>query len=407
MRICHFELKKYCVSAILFFFSFPAHASFIESTMGTAVLNDAVATYYNPAALVQLKNPQLIALNSISIFHGEFTGTVTQPAIGFRQAGSSTVSNRYQLPALYVGSPVTNKITAGIAMIANDVNRDIEGYSILRYVQSNNSIQDIDVVPAFSLKINDYLAIGAGLTVSRAYFLMQPVYGVPSLNIQDSQSRNESNGTAYGGDIGFFIKPTLTTAIGFNYRGAMTYRMSGTSTLMSQPEITSHNYHFTYWTPARSVLSANHFVTKKLGFIGTLQYIQWNIFKDIRTYNLALQSGNQPVILPMGVVHYHFHNSWLFTLGSQYRISSSLILRVAGSYIQSPSNGYYQIDNGDSIILGASLGYQLYKNIFIDGSYAHAFVKDRNIHIVSALRTINGTNTNAGNAFSLKLTVNG
>ena len=54
-------------------------ASFIESTMGTAVVNDATATYHNPAALALFNNPQLIVLNSVANFSSQFTGQGRRP----------------------------------------------------------------------------------------------------------------------------------------------------------------------------------------------------------------------------------------------------------------------------------------------------------------------------------------
>jgi long-chain fatty acid transport protein len=48
-------------------------------------------------------------------------------------------------------------------------------------------------------------------------------------------------------------------------------------------------------------------------------------------------------------------------LGSHYRITPKWVIRVAGTYNQSPGNSNYQIANGDSIILGASMGYEIYK----------------------------------------------
>jgi len=125
----------------------------------------------------------------------------------------------------------------------------------------------------------------------------------------------------------------------------------------------------------------------------------------VRAYNVAVPINNQPTIVPVVVSPYHFHNSWLFTLGNHYRMTPKWVLRFAGSYIQSPSDGNYQIDNGNIIIIGASTGYRLSKKILIDGGYAHAFVQNKNIHIISTSRTINGVNQNAGNAFSLKLTI--
>ncbi len=47
---------------------------------------------------------------------------------------------------------------------------------------------------------------------------------------------------------------------------------------------------------------------------------------------------------------------------------------MASSYIQSPGNPNDQITEGDSIILGASIGYKLSKVISIDAGYAHAFI---------------------------------
>ena len=87
-------------------------------------------------------------------------------------------------------------------------------------------------------------------------------------------------------------------------------------------------------------------------------------------------------------------------------MSSKWIIRLAGSYTQSPTNGKFQIDYGDSITLGTSMGYTIFKNVILDASYAHAFIKNQNIHVTTAQNFITGIQKGAINAFALKLTVN-
>lgn len=383
-----------------------AYASFIEATIGTAVVNDATATFYNPAALTLLKNPQILTLDSIAYFHTQFSGQAIQANTGFTQSGSTTSNTYYYLPSLYLGIPTNKTITLGLAVVSNFFNRDIEENSVLRYVQSNNHIQDVDLVPAIGIRLNDVFSIGAGINLSRANFIMQPTSGLPSLNIPDSQSRNESSGSSIGGDTGLLIKPSRSTLIGFNYRSAITYRLSGKSIFAGTPSITSNHYYFTFWTPARSVVSINQFITQTLGLIGTVQYIQWNIFKTINIHNIATQIGSQAVIVPNATVNYHLHNAWLFTLGAHYRITPQWVLRFATSYNQSPANGNYQISNGDSIILGGSTAYEINKHFTIDGSYAHAFIKNKNINITSGRNIVSGVNKAFRDGVSIKLTVN-
>ena len=133
------------------------------------------------------------------------------------------------MPSLYFGIPATDKVTIGLAVISNFFNNDIDGNSLLRYVQSSNSIKDFDLVPAVGFKLNDFFSLGAGMNFSYANFLLRRTSGFPSLNIPDSQSRNECDGTGLGGDVGFLLRPSNSTMIGFNYRSAITYRLSGKS----------------------------------------------------------------------------------------------------------------------------------------------------------------------------------
>ncbi len=123
------------------------HASFIESTIGTAVVNDATATYHNPAALTLLKKSQMIGLGSLAKFRTNFTGS-TQSITGISQSGSSHSQTHYYLPSFYIGIPTGDKITAGFAIISNFFNREPDANSILRYAQSSNQIENIDLVTA-------------------------------------------------------------------------------------------------------------------------------------------------------------------------------------------------------------------------------------------------------------------
>lgn len=399
------QVTKFNHFLFVYFLLFPItlRASFIEATIGTAVVNDATSTYYNPAALILVKNPQIVTLGSIAYFRTQFSGLAIQTKTGDILSGTSSSTTHYFLPSFYLSIPTNDeRITIGFAVLTNFFNREAEANTILRYFQSNNNIQDADLVFGIGFKLNEYLSIGGGLSFSQADFLLKPIIGFPSLNIPDSESRNDSSGFDIGEDIGLLLKPSKSTLIGFNYRTGFTYHLSGTSISEGNPLIISDQYHYKFWTPERSVISINHFITSNLGVIGTAQFIQWDVFKKVKIHHFATPLG----IILEATVPYHLHNSWLFTLGSHYKITPNFVIRIAGSYVEAPSTGKFQIANGDSFILGTSMGYDLNKCISIDGSYAHAFYKHQDIHISRGLNIINGVNKGERDAVSVKLTFN-
>lgn len=398
-------LSKISILLLPLLYPLTANASFIESTIGTAVVNDATAANYNPAALVLLKNTQIIPLATIANFHTRFSGSSTRVSTGLTQTGSASTNTNYYSPSLYFGMPATEGVVIGLAVLSNQATRNLDDNSLLRYVQASNTIEDFDLIPAIGIKVNDYLSLGAGVNFSYANFNLRPITGFPGSNIADSESNNQSDGTGMGADVGVLLRPSLATLIGFNYRSLTTYRLSGQSVYEGSPRLVANNYHFKLSTPARSTLSVNHFVNQKLGFIGTVQRTQWSVLRNVHVYNTATLVGTAPIIVSASVPYY-LRNTWLVTLGSHYRVTPEWVVRVAGSYSQSPGNPYYQIANGDSIIVGASMGYDINKTITVDASYAHAFIKNQTINITGSRYLINGVNEASRNAVSLKLTFN-
>lgn len=399
------DFKKYGAIGFLLLCS-PLHASFIEQTLGTAVVKDATAVYFNPAALTITPHQQLILLGTLAKAQFEFSGSAQKIPFGVTESGAAATKSNFFLPSMYLSIPINERFVAGFAVVANDFNRELDNHSILRYILAHNQTNNIDFIPALGIKINQFFSIGGNLNFSYAHLIQEPITaGIPRLNIPESHSMNDSKANSFGGDVGILIKPGKKTALGFNYRSAVTYNLQGSSTITGSQSISSHDYHFKYWTPARSVVSLSHFVNEKLGFLGTAQYLQWNIFKKASVYNFATQTGSQVFIAPRALINYHFHNSWLLTLGTIYHVSPKWVVRVAGTYNQSPSTGKFQIDPGDSLITGFSMGYQLTNHITIDCSYGHAFFKKEPIDIQTAQNSITGFNEGTHDAVSLKFTL--
>jgi long-chain fatty acid transport protein len=395
--------KRILFFSSLSFYSYSIHASFIEATMGTAVVNDATAIYHNPAAMVLVQHPQLIALGTTALYHSQFSGE-TQDFGGYRQLGSATAKTQFNLPSAYLAIPVQKSVRIGIAILADKLNSDIDQPSILRYVQSNNRIDNIDYVGSIGYKLNQYFSIGAGASYSSARFISDPIIGFPNIDIPDSQSHNVTKAQQWGWNAGFLINLSKSTLIGFNYRSVVPYQFRGTSFFEGPPAIVSNDYRFNFWTPARSVFTLSHAITPSFRWISTFSFVQWSVFKKVTLQGLATRVNTESLIVPMVTSPYYFHDSWVVTLGGIKNFSPRLIVRLATTYMQSPGNGQYRINDGDSLISGGSLGYTINKNITLDISYAHAFIKNQTINLQSRRIQVTGVNRAYRNSASLKIT---
>lgn len=75
------NFRKYVLIGFLLLCS-TLHASFIEQTMGTAVVKDATALYFNPAALTISPHQQFILLGTLARAQFEFSGSAQKYLLG-------------------------------------------------------------------------------------------------------------------------------------------------------------------------------------------------------------------------------------------------------------------------------------------------------------------------------------
>ena len=89
-----------------------------------------------------------------------------------------------------------------------------------------------------------------------------------------------------------------------------------------------------------------------------------------------------------------------------YHNPAALTLLPTSQMIALGSVAHFRTQFTGQLILPANMGYPIYKNLIIDGSYAHAFIHQQNINITNNTSIITGINRGARDAISVKLTLN-
>ena len=222
-----------------------SNASFIEQSMGSAIVEDATAIYFNPSTLAFLKKKQFIALGTLGNTESLFSGQTMQLLTNSSFPGNAKTQSHFALPSVYYAMPLLDKWSFGLAVIANDIVKGIDSIARLGQSHSDNQIKTLDFVSALAYRLNNHVSVGGGLIRGYASYMIEPIAGFPNLEIPDFETHNKSSGDAWAGEIGVFIKPDKKMLIGLNHRSALTFNLSGESKVTGSPPHTSDGYNFT------------------------------------------------------------------------------------------------------------------------------------------------------------------
>jgi long-chain fatty acid transport protein len=366
--------------------------------------NDASAAFFNPAALVTMKNPQ-IQLSDVSIFSNiQLTGMNTYSVVALGSvvtSGSAQGGTFNSIPSVEIAAPFNNEISWGFSVaVPFGLNTDYDSTSFIRYAATKTAVQVIDVSPSVGFKVTDKFSLGLGLDADRLSASLNSVLGVPAFGPGfDTVSQNDANGWGYGWHAGALYQFTPDTRVGFEYRSKVSYGISGTSKLigpLAGGERDNDALTADTTLPASSILSAYHQFNCEWAGEATVAYTEWNVFK-----NLSLMNVQGPVTTTTVTIPQNFRNTWRGALGATFKPFDQWLFKAGVGYDQTPTvdqDRNARLPDGDRFATSLGVHYQPTKQLGVDVGWTHLFFQDGSVNITQTVAT--STSTTVANAES-------
>jgi long-chain fatty acid transport protein len=375
---------------------------------GDAILDDATASFLNPAGLVQIKKTQLSAnlsvlqlnttFNGKSLwFHNQFPAT---------NSGEQTISaaggTLNFIPSLYAAIPITDRISLGFHLAGPfGLALDYPEEGFQRYSVTHAMIKAFDIGPSLAVKLSDKLSVGLSVDAQQFSGEMSVVAGLP-LKVFDNPKRldstikNEFSDWAYGWHGGLLYQLSSQTRLGLSYHSAVIHHATGSSTITGPLALapsgsrTSHNLALRFPLPAYTTLSLYHQATPAWAIMGSLTYTQWSILQTITTQNIAAVDGvfpkptnNLTVIIPE-----QFRNTWRLALGTDYSLSEAWLMRTGIGYDQTPVNAKHRnllLPDSNRFMTSLGAHYQVNTKIGLDAGWTHYFMQNAELNVTQAI----------------------
>ncbi|MBN9246377.1 MAG: outer membrane protein transport protein, partial [Hyphomicrobium sp.] len=292
-----------------------------SASAGSAAGGSLGSMFWNPAATAQF--PGLNSESSYTLILPYANVDITNSPLGPGSNGSSgNIGIDAATSASYGAYQLGKDVWVGIALnspfglASKPENTSYSG----SYLGVTSKLITMNANPTIAYRIAPGITIGAGVQIEWAQTKLQ---------FRDSPvsiAQFGGNDWAFGGTAGITLEPRQGTTIGLGYRSQMTHdlegsfagRLTGGTGVPGVVSIT---------LPDIVTLSARQVVTPTTRLLGTIEWTNWSVFKNLP---LSLPGGNQ-LSVPA-----NWHDGWFFSVGGEYDYSPLLTLRSGVAYELSP-----------------------------------------------------------------------
>ncbi len=391
---------------------------------GAAAAEDASSMSVNPATLSKVGSNQVVA--GVSLI---------TPSIKFRDNGSAAAAfqplgntggdagSSVPVPNLYLAVPINRDWVFGLGInvpfgLVTEYNDSWLG----RYQGIKSEVKTINVNPALSWKVNDQLALGAGVNWQRvdANFSSAVNYSgamaqaaqtaagqglippalVPSIvgatTGLDSKSTVDGSDSAWGWNIGVLWDLNPMTRVGASYRSPIRYKVVGTVGfnnpapnvppplapvvgLLAQQinSLALFNGGVTadVKLPGSANLSIFQTFNDRWDWMADAQWTGWSTFKNltfVRTTGSVLQSTPE-----------NFDDTWRFSVGATYKYTDQWKFRGGVAFDQSPvntSDRTVRVPDSDRYWLAGGAQYKFSPQLRFDLGLAYITAKKADVN---------------------------
>ncbi len=361
------------------------------ANMGTAMAgatananSDASAAFWNPsaAAFMPLEDGRTRVDSVLSAVLPTLcvnnTGSTPGAAMGPENHG--TCGTNELVPNLYAVHKLNDRISATLSISApygleSKYNSDWFG----RAMAERSYLFTTDFNPGFSIKINDWLSIGGGVSAQFAYCTLtqfQPATG----GTLDFTGQSWS----IGGNAGFTIKYAEDGRFGFAWRGAVSHTLSGNAHLNNSviaPISADMSMPDTFTAGIYQRLRGDF---KEFAVMAEYAYTRWSVFQDLYIEGIGASPIKQ-----------NWKDTSRVAVGFHYYPEKieNLTLRIGACYDESPvpsaKDRTPRIPCSDRVWASCGAGYK-YGPFSFDLAYSYIFVLDSTMDRTEGAMTLRG-----------------
>lgn len=435
---------------------------------GSLFKNDPSSAYNNPAAMafvehnvaqftVDYARIKIKYKGDASDYAGNPISNTPLDANGFPDVAATTVNNNdggqggftAWLPTGFMVMPLGDRFAFGLSQVVPQGMRSTWNQdSKLRDFAVDTKIETVGLTGSLSFKVNDQFSIGGGVIVQHSKgFVSQNIDLLSAAAVSDSVlgginfpsdvgsalMRVKVDNVSAGWFTGVVWKPTERDTLGLNYHAKIKNKMTGkyniyadqfSYNLMTQPspfggsgtlvntaypglELAPDGAHAKVQLdiPATAGLDWVHQFNDRFTLGASVTWTEWSSFKD-----LTLESGGTTIVS----IPYNYKNTWMYSLGGDYRVTDELTLRAGVALDQTPTRNSTRdprIPDGDRTFLSLGAGYDVkaIKGLSVDLAYSHQFVqevklKTQNVDRLGGGASLNGKAESSGDVVSVSAT---
>ena len=333
--------------------------------------DDLSAVFYNAAGMTLLPGTQIQA--------GSVFIDVDAPLKDL--SGNQIENGRLvgqAIPAGYITHQINDQWWVGLGMTVPYGLGTEYGQNWVGAEKGNQSmVMTIDINPNIAYKVSDKLSIGAGVSLQYA----KAELGQSKINNQLNPQMAKGNiqdvvvkGDSWhcGFNLGLMYQPTETLRFGLSYRSQIGHNAEGDAkatvhnSLISDllPDgytiLNTNDFKVRVTTPDTIMAAATWEATPDLRLSGLIRWARWSNLDQLDIQALGKTSTN----------HYEWKDTWLFTVGADYRLNNEWTVRGGIAYetgaVDKAELRTATIPDVDRIWLTAGATYRYSKQIQID-----------------------------------------
>jgi long-chain fatty acid transport protein len=358
---------------------------------------DASTLFTNPGGMALLDGTQV--QGGLQLTYG---------SVGF--SSSSKTSRRLDsndggnaigaLPAgsFFVTTPINDRVTVGFGTFSYfGLVENYDDNWVGRYYLQNSALLGLTLMPAVSLKVNDWLSVGGGPNLMYGYLKDQTAVNNVDPRYSDGQLTLKDEAWGFGGIGGVVITPEPGTRIGFTYISQVKLdfsdnpRFSNLGPGLSNLLTGSGSINLGVTVPQSFMVGFFHEINEKWAVMADMGWQQWSKFGEIWVGVDTPAAGGQSRAT---TTQLHYQDTWHGAAGAQYKLSETWRFSGGVAYDSSAvssADRTVMLPMGQTWRFGLGAEYQLSQKLNVGAGYTFAW--SGNMSVDQGTDVVPGTTT--------------